>query len=145
MINGAACLPDFDQAFFCGIGDGKTVIPKVPRACLPRDRVADRARLVETLKSPTSESAAVFQASGSVDELEIGNQRFLVDSKTGECREVVDVLPCREKAPGMYTVTEFRAWSDEYRIRTEARLHLEAPSPSTGDRVTWLLSDRGAR
>lgn len=145
MVNGGVCLPDFDQAFFCGIGDGQRVVPKVPRACLPRDRVADRARLVEALKSPTSDSAAVFQASGSVEELEIGNERFLVDSKTGECREVVKVLPCREKAPGMYTVTEFRAWSDEYRIRTEARLHLEAPSPSTGDRVTWLLSDRGAR
>lgn len=160
----AGALPDSDQAFFLlknghrvrfdrsynpdelvGIGDWKYSVPNVPRACLPRDRVADHVRLVEASKSPTSASASDFSAGVSVEYCESVRENWLFDPASGEIRSRAVAVPAPDKAAGLYAVTEWRAWSDEYRIRTEARLHVEPPSPSTGDRLTWLLTDRGAR
>lgn len=144
MINGVVRSPDFDPAFFCGI-DGRVVAPVMAARFFPRDRVSEHARLVEASKSPTSDSAKVFAAGGSVGEWDCGSKRLLVDYETGDVRESVSIVPVREKAAGMYTVTEFRAWSDEYRIRTESRLNIEPPTSPSGERMTWLLTDRGAR
>jgi len=138
--------PDFDQAFFCGIGDGKIEPPVVPRACFPRDRVADHARLVEASKSPTSENLSVFEVADSVDYLDLGNESVFVSCKTGEVQGLpVAAVPCPEKTPAVFSVTEWRWWCDEYRIRSETRLHIEPPASQTGGRLTWFLTDRAVR
>jgi hypothetical protein len=50
------------------------------------------------------------------------------------------------RGAGRYTVIGFREWSDEYRIRTEVHAtQKQQPPENTGDRVTEILSERGAR
>ena len=50
------------------------------------------------------------------------------------------------RGAGRYTVVGFREWSDEYRVRTEVHAtQKQQPPENTGDRVTELLSTRGAR
>lgn len=137
---------EYNPAFLCGLyGDG-TVAATVPRSCLPRDREADRARLVEASKSPTSEAAADFEGvAGSVEELQGLHDRFLINKKTGVIVEHVRDKPTPEKQAGCYAVTEFRWWSDEYRVRTEVRGAVVEPEACWGERATWMLTDRGAR
>jgi hypothetical protein len=47
---------------------------------------------------------------------------------------------------GTWTVIEYRKWADEYRIRMDTRPGAGAQTPdNAGDRVTAMLTERGAR
>lgn len=50
------------------------------------------------------------------------------------------------RGQGRFTVVGYREWSDEYRIRTEVHSIQKQPPPeNVGDRVTKILTTRGAR
>lgn len=114
-------------------------------------------RLVEASKSPTHENDAI--------ELAISRQKFLkkisapelvqfnIDYSTGE---KIPVNPCQDFDPqkvvtphgqvGCATIVQFREWSDEWRIRTEAMGTVgSAPPSQSGERISELLSQRGAK
>lgn len=54
--------------------------------------------------------------------------------------------PKNTTGSGAFTVVGFREWSDEYRIRTEVHATTkQTPPDNSGDRVTEILTTRGAR
>lgn len=116
-----------------------------------------RLRLVEASKSPTHENDAIEHA--------IARQKFLknysapelvpfnIDFSTGE---KIPVNPGQDFEPqklitphgqvGCATIVQFREWSDEWRIRTEAMGTVgSAPPSQSGERISELLSQRGAK
>ena len=48
-------------------------------------------------------------------------------------------------SPGMFTVMQYREWSDEYRIRTRVETSLTKPPLADGARYSDMLTTRGAR
>ncbi len=48
-------------------------------------------------------------------------------------------------SPGTSTIIQFREWSQEWRIRTETRGANLNPPTQAGDRISELLSERGAK
>ncbi len=116
-----------------------------------------RHRLVEASKSPTHENDAL--------ELAISRQKFLkkinapelvpfnIDFTTGEkiaINPAQEFEPQKTKTPhgqvGCSTIVQFREWSDEWRIRTEAMGTVgSAPPSQSGERISELLSQRGAK
>lgn len=65
-------------------------------------------------------------------------------------REMLEADPqdntrTESKGPGQFTVIQFREWSDEYRIRTRVEIPGSAPQAQEGERVSYMLTDRGAR
>lgn len=114
-------------------------------------------RLVEASKSPTPENDALERA--------ISRQKFLknisapelvpfnIDYSTGEKLPLnpgQDFEPQKVVTPhgqvGCSTIVQFREWSDEWRIRTEAMGTVgSAPPSQSGERISELLSQRGAK
>lgn len=113
-------------------------------------------RLVEASKSPTHENDAIEHA--------IARQKFLknysapelvpfnIDYSTGE---KLPLNPVQEFEPqpvvvphgtaGASTIVQFRDWSDEWRIRTEMLGANVNPPSQSGERISELLSQRGAK
>lgn len=114
-------------------------------------------RLVEASKSPTPENEALERA--------ISRQKFLknisapelvpfnINYSTGEkipLNPGQDFEPQKVVTPhgqvGCSTIVQFREWSDEWRIRTEAMGTVgSAPPSQSGERISELLSQRGAK
>ena len=109
------------------------------RAAMPesgRDKAlseAERNRLVRASKSPTPKKMAI--------------QRDL--STYEPIVEVDDIKPKDDEEPerraGQFTVIQEREWSGEIRVRTKTEMPLSKPPAQGGDRISKILSDRGAR
>ena len=108
---------------------------------------AERYRLVRTTKSQTKglcpkSKAAPADLIGSVDGLFVGplvHSREMVEPPKEEAHQRVS------KGPGQYTVVQFREWSEEYRVRTRIDIAAAQPQAPEGERISKMLSNRGAR
>lgn len=120
-------------------------------------RSAATHRLVEASKSPTSLSESEIDT-------ELAKRKFFyklnapeltthgVDYSSGE---VVPYNPAVEFEQGKQvtdlnhvgcsTVIQFREWSDEWRVRTQVEAGMTAPPTQAGERISELLSSRGAK
>ncbi len=123
----------------------------------PRDSRREAAhRLVEASKSPTHENDQL--------ELQISKHKFLkklnapelvpfnIDYSTGEVlphNQGKEFEPVPQVVPhgtaGTSTIIQFREWSQEWRIRTETRGANLNPPTQAGDRISEMLSERGAK
>lgn len=128
-----------DSPFF-GFDFGEKEAPKLGGArSSSAISEAERHRLVKGTKSPTRYegwlNGQIFQR--------------LRPYKPDPYPIETDIAPDFAKnctGPGRYTVVGYREWSDEYRIRTETHgIQKQNPPENTGDRVTAILSSRGAR
>ena len=118
---------------------------------------ADRLRLVEAAKSPTSPDQLKWRATIQADallsrgqpaalEVEPEHQpmRAVVDPETGA--ETATANPySRAPGAGRFAVLYCREWSGEWRIRTETELASKPPKGEGGPRESENLSERGAR
>lgn len=99
---------------------------------------ANRHRLVKGSKSPTDYqgplNTAIFQRLA----LQNKDTYPIEIEKLGEARNI--------EGQGAFTMIGFREYSGEYRIRTEVQGTIkQEPPENTGDRVTEMLTNRGAR
>ena len=114
-------------------------------------------RLVEASKSPTHENDALEKQISKAKFLKKLNAPelvpFNIDFSTGEkiaINPLQEFEPQKTKTPhgqvGCATIVQFREWSDEWRIRTEAMGTVgSAPPSQEGERISELLSERGAK
>ncbi|MGH1374584.1 MAG: rolling circle replication-associated protein [Cellvibrionaceae bacterium] len=118
---------------------------------------ADRHRLVEASKSPTADKTeeklkvAAWNAR-SKDLQQAHKYNRAHTEATGECMppEFVELEPFnRQSTPlnkvGCKAVIEYREWADEYRVRTEVEATTGNAPPEQTERVSAMLSTRGAR
>lgn len=99
---------------------------------------SERHRLVKGTKSPTSQqsplNAKIFQ--------------HLALERSPTFTRYIEPTPEPKNTTGAgaFTVVGHREWSGEYRIRTEVHGTVkQSPPENTGDRVTEMLTTRGAR
>ncbi len=114
----------------------------------------DRHRLVKASKSPTADETLDLMKKKSdflTDQARVfHNHQWMLE--TGEVEgpaQVEEYEPRKLKtphgSPGCRAVIEFRDWCDEWRLRTEVDGQNIQPPEQAGQRVSELLSHRGAR
>jgi len=118
---------------------------------------ADRHRLVEASKSPTGQKDADLLATAewnarSRDLQNTHKHNRAIEQSTGETLPPeIKELPefSRQNTPlnhaGCKAVIEYREWADEYRVRTEVEATTGNAPPEQTERVSAMLSTRGAR
>jgi hypothetical protein len=94
---------------------------------------AERSSLVKRSKSRTSAKPVVRERDLSIYE------------PIKEIDHLRPVFEVNSIGAGMFTVIQYREWSDEYRIRTRVETSLLSPPLSEGARYSDMLSSRGAR
>lgn len=103
-------------------------------------------RLVEATKSPTREDLleAAYQKHKFLFRSSLYNQPVsFPESPILEFDKQKSITP--HGTPGTSTVIQFREWSDEWRIRTSVETASSSPPTQAGDRISELLSQRGAK
>lgn len=144
MVNNKNCnSPEFGLAGnsgpFFGFEFGDLQQPKLGGApVFSAISEAERHRLVKGSKSPTRPSSPM--------DAKIFSRLALV--KSPELPIQIDQTPVAKNSThcGAYTVIGKRDWSGEYRIRTQVDSTVkQQPPENTGDRVTDMLTNRGAR
>ncbi len=124
-----------------------------PQGFLPCSE-AERHRLVKASKSPTDPESAINTAMArckfeTEQQRVMHNHRHMIE--TGECEEPVfiDYEPTPESTPekgvGRRAVVEFKEWADEWRLRSEIDGQNLQPPEQAGERVSEMLTHRGAR
>jgi len=113
---------------------------------------AERLRLVKASKSPTTDDRLqTLQAKArfSTDSRRLQhNHRHLLT--TGEIPEpqTLEHTPSKQhtplNSPGCRAVIEFKDWADEWRLRTEVDGQNLHPPEQAGERISEMLSHRGA-
>lgn len=118
---------------------------------------AKRNRLVETSKCPTGQKdddliKSALWGARSKDLQRVHKHNRAHEEATGETFSPKFVeLPeiSRQKTPlgqvGCKTVIEYREWAEEYRVRTEAEATTGNAPPEQTERISTMLSTRGAR
>ena len=133
--------------------DGLT-LAQVQNAAAPALSDSEKHRLVKASKSPTEPEEQLNRA--------FAKQKFLIDQErifhnhrwmlqTGETsapsvsehEHKKQITPIN--ARGCRAVIEFREWAEEWRIRTEVDGQNMQPPEQAGDRISDMLSNRGAR
>lgn len=116
-----------------------SVLDSVPAPLQSAISEAERHRLVKGSKSPTSQDLAF-------------TERFFKTFKTNHGHlfpKAIDEIPHFKKdsrGAGKFVVIGHRAWSDEYRIRSEITVPTkQQPPEQAGTRVTDILTENGAR
>lgn len=111
------------------------------RRAVVSQRRTQALRLVEALKSPTRHQATEIK-------------RLMAGWADGDRRQPMPVVLDKPavgfgrdvQTPGAWTIIERRPWAGEYRIRTATETgSQQPPEPPAGDRVTEMLTERGAR
>jgi hypothetical protein len=64
---------------------------------------------------------------------------------SSEIEALIPVFEAETKGAGLFTVIQYREWSNEYRIRTRVETSLTKPPISDGPRISKMLSSRAAR
>jgi len=94
---------------------------------------AERNRLVRASKSPTPKKTAIQRDLSTFEPIiEVDGTKPKDDEEP-------------ERRAGQFTVIQKRDWSGEIRVRTKTEMPLSKPPAQGGDRISKILSDRGAR
>src|SRR5690606_26909975 len=102
-------------------------------------RRAEALRLVKAAKSPTDRFPGLTGA--YFNRLPMKNKPPAVELSKEAPHMAQDL-----NQPGTWAVVEKRDWCGEYRLRMETRPGAGVQTPdNSGDRVTAMLSERGAR
>ena len=118
---------------------------------------SEKHRLVEASKSPTGDKeadklkTALWNARSKDLQQTHKNNRVWTES-TGECfpPEFAEVDELRRQSTpvgkvGCKAVIEYREWADEYRVRSEVEATTGNAPPEQQERISAMLSTRGAR
>lgn len=121
----------------------------VKKYTLPDEARREAAhRLVEAAKSPTSPEIE-FNRAMLRNKFKMNALRALHCISDGNPNPVVEVEQAKQVTPvgatGCSTVIQYREWAQEWRIRTQVDAGLSMPPPAGGDRISELLSNRGAK
>ena len=113
---------------------------------------SERHRLVKASKSRTTEEALVLQHKKvlfKADEQRLRhNHQHMLNTGETLAPQFTEYEPRPLKtplnSPGCRAVIEFKAWADEWRLRTEVDGQNLQPPEQTGQRISDMLSHRGA-
>jgi len=131
LISDQAILGAQPSALFFGSN-------RVPSVGVSAISEAERHRLVKGSKSPTSYQGPMNTAIFQRLSLQTKDTFPIEIEKLGEAKNI--------ESQGAFTMIGHRPWSGEYRIRTEVQGTIkQEPPENTGDRVTEMLTNRGAR
>lgn len=132
------------SGFFCfGSNDNGNLEIHRPKTAREREALA---RLVKAAKSPTPEEKAetLIKKAEFFHRL---NCRLHCSQVPNDVREVErerQVTPIGQT--GCMTVIQYREWADEWRVRTQVdTVSGTMPTPQTGERISEMLSSRGAK
>lgn len=115
------------------------------RKCSHDGRRSEAAahRLVEAAKSPTQDFELAFARYGFKFHALSAPHVSALPVPGVDVEREKQITPLGQV--GCSTVIQFREWSDEYRIRTQVETANTMPPPQAGERLSNLLSSRGAK